>query len=139
VNAVMYLRVQQNTGNLTSYKPISVSRRTLLHEVRQAEAALVYGIVFLNWLRNLRVEMGRTVYSQQRSITVTTPLEVHCCQLMGVNNATNTTASATSTFHRSDTRMTEQATPSNRPMPTNQTTDSTIGADTTPSTHTEAD
>jgi hypothetical protein len=34
VNAVMNLRVQQNAGNfLTSYKPVSFSRRTLFHEV----------------------------------------------------------------------------------------------------------
>jgi hypothetical protein len=32
VNAVMNLRVLQNVGNfLTSYKPVSFSRRTLLH------------------------------------------------------------------------------------------------------------
>jgi hypothetical protein len=32
VNAVMNLRVQLNAGNfLTSYKPVSFSRRTLLH------------------------------------------------------------------------------------------------------------
>jgi CRISPR/Cas system-associated protein Cas7 (RAMP superfamily) len=34
VNAVMNLRIQQNAGNfLTSYKPVSFSRRTLLHGV----------------------------------------------------------------------------------------------------------
>jgi hypothetical protein len=34
VNAVMNLRVQSNAGNfLTSYKPVSFSRRTLLHGV----------------------------------------------------------------------------------------------------------
>jgi CRISPR/Cas system-associated protein Cas7 (RAMP superfamily) len=34
VNAVMNLRVQQNEGNfLTSCKPVSFSRRTLLHGV----------------------------------------------------------------------------------------------------------
>jgi CRISPR/Cas system-associated protein Cas7 (RAMP superfamily) len=34
VNAVMNLRVQQNAGNfMTSYKPVSFSRRTLLHGV----------------------------------------------------------------------------------------------------------
>jgi hypothetical protein len=34
VNAVMNVRVQQNAGNfLTSYKPVSFSRRALLHGV----------------------------------------------------------------------------------------------------------
>jgi hypothetical protein len=34
VNAVINLRVSQNAGNfLTSYKPVSFSRRTLLHGV----------------------------------------------------------------------------------------------------------
>jgi hypothetical protein len=34
VNAVMNLRVQYNAGNfLTSFKPVSLSRRTLLHGV----------------------------------------------------------------------------------------------------------
>jgi len=36
VNAVMELRVPQNTGNfLTSREPVSFSRRTLLHAVRK--------------------------------------------------------------------------------------------------------
>jgi hypothetical protein len=36
VNAVMNLRVQLNAGNfLNSYKPVSFSRRTLLHGVRK--------------------------------------------------------------------------------------------------------
>jgi hypothetical protein len=36
VNAVMNLRVQQNAGNfLNSRKPVSFSRRTLLHGVRK--------------------------------------------------------------------------------------------------------
>jgi hypothetical protein len=36
VNAVMYLRVPQNVGNfLTSCKPVSFSRRTLLHGVNK--------------------------------------------------------------------------------------------------------
>jgi hypothetical protein len=33
VNAVMNLRVQYNAGNLTTCKPVSFSRRTLLHGV----------------------------------------------------------------------------------------------------------
>jgi hypothetical protein len=34
VNVVMNLRVQQNSGKfLTSYKPVSFSRRTLLHGI----------------------------------------------------------------------------------------------------------
>ena len=32
-NAVMNLRVPQNAGNLTSCKPVSFSRRTVLHDV----------------------------------------------------------------------------------------------------------
>jgi hypothetical protein len=37
VNAIMNLRVQQNTGNfLTGCKPISFSRRTLLHGVSKS-------------------------------------------------------------------------------------------------------
>jgi hypothetical protein len=38
VNAVMYLRAPSNAGNfLTSYKPVSFSRRTLLHGVSKHE------------------------------------------------------------------------------------------------------
>jgi hypothetical protein len=33
VNAVMNIRVPQNSGNLNSCKPVSFSRRTLLHGV----------------------------------------------------------------------------------------------------------
>jgi len=46
-NAVINLRVPQNAGNfLTSCKPVSFSRRTLLHEVRSTDVRFLYPYQF---------------------------------------------------------------------------------------------
>jgi hypothetical protein len=47
LNAVRNLPVQQNAGNfLTSYKPVSFSRRTLLHGVNKLSSSFINIRVF---------------------------------------------------------------------------------------------